>query len=107
MVRHLLTKMSLGGLFDVVSGGLHRYSTDDRWLVPHFEKMLYDNAQLAPVYLHADLLTADESFRSVCEETLSFIQREMMNPQGGFSAVWTQTQKWKKGNSIPGLWNKF
>ena len=84
LVRHILTTMSLGGLFDVVGGGFHRYSTDDHWLVPHFEKMLYDNAQLALVYLHAYLITHDESFRAVCEETLSFIQREMLGPEGGF-----------------------
>jgi len=84
LVRHILTTMSLGGLFDVVGGGFHRYSTDDHWLVPHFEKMLYDNAQLALVYLHAYLITHDESYRAVCEETLSFIQREMLGPEGGF-----------------------
>ena len=84
LVRHLLTTMSRGGIYDVVGGGFHRYSTDNNWLIPHFEKMLYDNAQLALVYLHAYLLTGNESFRSVCEQTLSFIQREMTGPEGGF-----------------------
>src|SRR5690606_25209038 len=71
-------------LYDVVGGGFHRYSTDDAWLVPHFEKMLYDNGQLALAYLHGYLLTGEIAFRQVCEETLNFILREMKAPQGGF-----------------------
>lgn len=83
-VRHVLNIMSRGGLYDVVGGGFHRYSTDDAWLVPHFEKMLYDNGQLALAYLHGYLLTGEIAFRQVCEETLNFILREMKAPQGGF-----------------------
>ena len=71
-------------MYDVVGGGFHRYSTDDDWLVPHFEKMLYDNAQLALVYLHAFLSTGELSFKQVCTETLDFILREMTHPEGGF-----------------------
>lgn len=82
--RHSLGAMSRGGMYDVVGGGFHRYSTDDIWLVPHFEKMLYDNAQLAGVYLHAHLLTGDEGFRRVTQETLDFILRELTHPEGGF-----------------------
>ncbi len=81
---HALDLMSRGGMYDVVGGGFHRYSTDDQWLVPHFEKMLYDNAQLASAYLHAYLLTENKSFYRVCTETLDFITREMTHPQGGF-----------------------
>lgn len=81
---HALEQMSHGGMYDVVGGGFHRYSTDDRWLVPHFEKMLYDNGQLALAYLHAYLLTGNRAFRQICTETLDFIQREMTHPQGGF-----------------------
>ena len=81
---HALDRMSRGGMYDVVGGGFHRYSTDDNWLVPHFEKMLYDNAQLARAYLHAYLLTGKAAFRQVCTETLDFIRREMTHPQGGF-----------------------
>jgi hypothetical protein len=81
---HALKAMAKGGMYDVVGGGFARYSTDDDWLVPHFEKMLYDNAQLALAYLHGYLLTGDESFRWVCEETLDFIARELTDPQGGF-----------------------
>jgi uncharacterized protein YyaL (SSP411 family) len=81
---HVLDLMSRGGMYDVVSGGFHRYSTDDHWLVPHFEKMLYDNGQLALAYLHAYLLTGNIAFRQVCTETLDFIRREMAHPDGGF-----------------------
>jgi uncharacterized protein YyaL (SSP411 family) len=79
-----LEAMMAGGLYDLVGGGFHRYSTDAEWLVPHFEKMLYDNAQLALVYLHGFQLTGKEEFRQVCEETLDFISREETDPQGGF-----------------------
>ena len=81
---HLLKVMQRGGLMDLVGGGFHRYSTDNDWLVPHFEKMLYDNAQLASVYLHAYLLTGETSFRETCESVLDFLLREMTHPDGGF-----------------------
>lgn len=80
---HALDAMSRGGMYDVVGGGFSRYSTDDRWLVPHFEKMLYDNAQLARVYLQAFLITGNSYFRKICEETLDFLAREMLDPSGG------------------------
>ncbi len=79
-----LRKMAAGGMYDQVGGGFHRYSTDDQWLVPHFEKMLYDNAQLARTYLHAWQVTGDELFRAVVEETLDYVLREMTSPEGGF-----------------------
>jgi uncharacterized protein len=82
--RHNLNRMSRGGMYDLVGGGFHRYSTDDRWLVPHFEKMLYDNAQLARAYLHASLLSGDEGFQPICTATLDFILRELAHEQGGF-----------------------
>ncbi|RME88902.1 MAG: thioredoxin domain-containing protein [Anaerolineae bacterium] len=81
---HALRTMAIGGMYDVVGGGFHRYATDARWLVPHFEKMLYDNAQLALAYLHAWQITADPFYRRICEETLDFIAREMTSPEGGF-----------------------
>jgi len=81
---HALRSMAKGGMYDLIGGGFARYSTDDIWLVPHFEKMLYDNAQLAQAYLHAYLITGDEDLRRVCEETLDFIMREMTHPAGGF-----------------------
>ncbi len=81
---HALRAMAKGGMYDVVGGGFARYSTDDLWRTPHFEKMLYDNAQLATVYLHAWLIHGDPAFRQVCEETLDFVLREMRHPAGGF-----------------------
>ena len=81
---HALRAMARGGMYDVVGGGFARYSVDTLWRVPHFEKMLYDNAQLALAYLHGYLLTREEKFRQVCQETLDFILREMTHPLGGF-----------------------
>ncbi len=84
MAVHALHSMARGGMYDVVGGGFARYSVDDFWLVPHFEKMLYDNAQLARAYLHGHLVTKDEYFREVCETTLDFVARELTNDLGGF-----------------------
>ncbi len=81
---HALEHMSRGGMYDVVAGGFHRYSTDNQWLVPHFEKMLYDNGQLALAYLHAYLMTKELPFKAICTQTLDFITREMTDPGGGF-----------------------
>ena len=81
---HTLQQMQKGGMYDVVGGGFHRYATDHAWLIPHFEKMLYDNAQLAGTYLRAYLITGEVSFRRTCEETLDFLIREMRHPKGGF-----------------------
>jgi uncharacterized protein YyaL (SSP411 family) len=81
---HALNAMSRGGMYDVVGGGFARYSVDNIWRTPHFEKMLYDNAQLALAYLHGYLVTGETRFRRVCEESLDFIQREMTHPGGGF-----------------------
>src|SRR5579884_1090386 len=82
-----LDAMARGGIHDQVGGGFHRYSVDGQWAVPHFEKMLYDNAQLAPVYLHAHQLTGDARWRRVCEETLDYVAREMRLPEGGFAST--------------------
>jgi len=84
MARLTLTKMARGGMYDQLGGGFHRYSVDAHWLVPHFEKMLYDNAQLASLYLHAWLATGDGEYRRITEETLDYILREMAHPAGGF-----------------------
>ncbi len=81
---HALNAMARGGVYDVVGGGFARYSVDNLWRVPHFEKMLYDNAQLARVYLHAWQLTGDPFYKRICTETLDFILREMTHPEGGF-----------------------
>jgi uncharacterized protein YyaL (SSP411 family) len=79
-----LNKMAGGGLYDHLGGGFHRYSTDAQWLVPHFEKMLYDNAQLALAYLEAHQLTADMKYRDVATATLDYVVRDMTAPEGGF-----------------------
>ncbi|MHC4350273.1 MAG: DUF255 domain-containing protein, partial [Planctomycetota bacterium] len=103
---HTLDRMAMGGIHDQVGGGFHRYSTDQRWLVPHFEKMLYDNAQLASVYAKAYELTGDAFYAEVVEETLDYVLREMTSADGAFysaqdaeaneregaSYVWTPAQ---------------
>jgi uncharacterized protein YyaL (SSP411 family) len=81
---HALRCMAKGGMYDWVGGGFHRYSVDAQWLVPHFEKMLYDNALLARVYLHAWQLTRDPFFYHIAEATLRFLARELTHPRGGF-----------------------
>jgi uncharacterized protein YyaL (SSP411 family) len=87
MVRQTLDGMAAGGLYDVVGGGFHRYSVDDRWLVPHFEKMLYDNAVLASTYLHAWVVTGEPRYREVVEETVEYVLRELALPGGGFASA--------------------
>jgi hypothetical protein len=84
MATLTLDKMAYGGMYDQVGGGFHRYSTDDRWLVPHFEKMLYDNALLARAYLDAWRTTGAPLYKRITEETLDFVVREMRDPSGAF-----------------------
>jgi uncharacterized protein YyaL (SSP411 family) len=84
MVEITLERMARGGLYDQLGGGFHRYSVDAQWLVPHFEKMLYDNSQLAALYLHAFQVTDNPAYRRVVEETLDYVLREMTAPEGGF-----------------------
>jgi len=79
-----LDRMAAGGIYDHLGGGFHRYSTDARWLVPHFEKMLYDQALLVPAYLEAFLLTGQAAYRRVVEETLDYVRRDMTSPEGAF-----------------------
>ncbi len=84
MVEQTLEGMARGGMYDQLGGGFHRYSTDDVWLVPHFEKMLYDNALLSRAYLEAYQATGKELYRRVVTETLDYVLREMTHPTGGF-----------------------
>jgi uncharacterized protein YyaL (SSP411 family) len=84
MVRHTLDCMARGGIYDHLGGGFARYSTDARWLVPHFEKMLYDNALLVPCYLETFQVTGDPNYRQIVEETLAWVAREMTSPEGAF-----------------------
>jgi len=79
-----LDRMAYGGVYDQLGGGFHRYSTDDRWLAPHFEKMLYDNALLAIAYLEAAQLTGHEEYSRVATETLAWVVRDMQGPEGGY-----------------------
>ena len=83
-VNLTLTKMAFGGLFDTVGGGFSRYSVDLKWHVPHFEKMLYDNAQLVSLYANAYKLTKNELYRNVIEKTLSFVENDFLTPEYGF-----------------------
>ncbi|HZS46260.1 MAG TPA: thioredoxin domain-containing protein [Blastocatellia bacterium] len=84
MIELTLDKMARGGMYDQLGGGFHRYSVDERWLVPHFEKMLYDNALLARIYLYAFQATGKPFYRRVVEETLDYVIREMTDASGGF-----------------------
>ena len=87
MVTTTLDGMAAGGMFDLVGGGFHRYSVDNRWLVPHFEKMLYDNALLASAYLHAFAVTGAERYGRVVAETLDYVVRELRLPAGGLASA--------------------
>ncbi|HVV58288.1 MAG TPA: thioredoxin domain-containing protein [Gaiellaceae bacterium] len=108
-VAKTLDAMALGGMYDVVGGGFHRYSVDERWLVPHFEKMLYDNALLAPVYLHGFQALGAERYRAVCEQTLDYALRELRLDGGGFASaqdadtdgVEGLTYTWLPGEGVP------
>ena len=86
-VKVTLDAMAAGGIYDQVGGGFARYSVDDVWLVPHFEKMLYDNALLARSYLHGWQVLGHERYRRVCEQTLQWALREMRGPEGGFQSA--------------------
>ncbi len=86
-VTYTLGKMAWGGIYDQLGGGFHRYSTDRQWLVPHFEKMLYDNAQLARIYFSTYQATGQTFYRNIGEEILEYVLREMTDPAGGFYAT--------------------
>jgi uncharacterized protein len=109
MVTKTLDAMAAGGMYDLVGGGFHRYSVDERWLVPHFEKMLYDNALLVPAYLHAWIATGNEGYREVAEQTLEYMLRDLRLPEGGFASsqdadtegIEGLTYTWAPGEGAP------
>ena len=103
MLTHTLTSMAAGGIYDQIGGGFHRYSVDQRWLVPHFEKMLYDNAQLAVAYIEGYQLTNNSLFANIAQDILDYVEREMTHPLGGFYSATDADSLGDDGHSEEGL----
>jgi len=104
MAEQTLLKMAAGGLYDQAGGGFHRYSTDEKWLVPHFEKMLYDNALLVTAYLEGFQVTGSRVFKQIVDETLLYVQRDMTAPDGGFYSATDADSLTPEGESEEGYY---
>ncbi len=107
MVTTSLDAMAAGGIYDHLGGGFARYSTDERWLVPHFEKMLYDQALLARVYLHAWQVTGQARYRQVLDETIDYVRRDLRHPAGGFYSAEDADSPDGRGHTVEGLFQTW